>query len=107
MFIKYDEYELLELFLSEPKSLTGNIEDGEISYSKKGENDFKLSIHIYTYRLECSVFLQYNESDVFSASLENVTDIKRKDNLLEIYSGDSLILSIIFRKDFLIILNEK
>lgn len=32
MFIEYSEYELLELFQSEPISITGNPDDGELMY---------------------------------------------------------------------------
>ncbi len=32
MFIEYSEYELLELFQSEPISITGNLDDGELMY---------------------------------------------------------------------------
>ncbi|BAK15746.1 hypothetical protein SSIL_1323 [Solibacillus silvestris StLB046] len=42
MFIKYDEYDLLELFQSEPVSISGNIDDGELIYTYKDDQNFKV-----------------------------------------------------------------
>lgn len=88
MFTKYDEYDLLELFLSEPKSLTGSEEDGEVLYSIENDNGFKLSLFIYTYRLQCDVFLNYKDETILDTSLNNVTEIKRSDNELILYVGE-------------------
>lgn len=43
MFIKYENYQLLELFLSEATSLTDNVGDGEVSYSKTNRHGLKLT----------------------------------------------------------------
>ncbi len=42
MKIKYDEYDLLELFQSEPVSTTGNIDDGKLIYTFKDDQNFKV-----------------------------------------------------------------
>ncbi|EIM1776829.1 hypothetical protein LMS66_002862, partial [Listeria monocytogenes] len=51
--MKYDELDLMELFLSEGESLTDNIGDGNIMYNIiKG--DFSLKIFIRTYEQQIS-----------------------------------------------------
>lgn len=55
MFIKYDKHDLLELFLSEPISLTKNLGDGGVSYVKSGENEFQLAINTYAYQMKCTI----------------------------------------------------
>lgn len=46
--MKYDELDLMELFLSESESFTDNIGDGNITY-KISKDDFTLKIFIRTY----------------------------------------------------------
>ena len=100
MFIKYDELELLELFGCEPSSLTGNIDDGQISYSSTGINGFEITIFIYTYELKCCVFLGYQGKDIFNTSLLNVSKISRKGHLLQFDSKDKKLAEIFFSDDF-------
>ncbi|MGX1081372.1 hypothetical protein RKD51_002509 [Bacillus sp. SLBN-57] len=42
MFIKYNEYDLLELFESEPVSIADDPEAGELIYTFKDNQNFKL-----------------------------------------------------------------
>src|SRR5690625_1829121 len=102
MFIKYDEYDLLELFLSEPISLTDNLGDGEVRYVKSGENEFQLAINIYAYQLKCTISLLYQKKDIFFSSFENVTSLIKKGNTLEVLSGKGKLLAIEFTEDFII-----
>lgn len=98
MFIKYDEFELLELFLNEPESLTGDMEDGEVSYTAKVQSGFELTVFIHTYRLKCGIYLSYKDEEIFSTVLQNVSKIIKKDSIMcfesdlkeiaEIYFGD-------------------
>lgn len=101
MFIKYNDYDLLELFLSEPKSLTGDIDDGEVFYSIE-YNEFKLSLFIYTYRLQCDIFLSFKDESIFDTSLNNVTEIKRSNNELTFFVENKEKISISFKTPFYI-----
>lgn len=100
MYTNYDEYELLELFLSEPISLTDNVGDGEIRYIKKGINEFELAVNMYIYELKCTVSLLYKEKDVFYARLDNVTELVKKNNDLLFCSGDKVMLKVHFTESF-------
>ena len=55
MFIKYDEYELLELFLSKPVSIADDLAAGELIYSYKDNKIFKLVLTMDVYRQTCSL----------------------------------------------------
>lgn len=105
MYIEYDESELLELFLCEPDSLTGDMDDGEISYTKKSRNGFELTVFIHTYELECGIYLTYNEKDVFSVVLKDISKIIKKDNLMCVESETEEIATIFFGEDFNIRIN--
>ena len=101
MYIEYDEFELLELFESEPDSLSGNMEDGEISYTSKKDSGFELTIFIYTYQQECGIYLSHNEREIFSASLKEISKIIQKDNALYFESQEKKqLISIYFGDNF-------
>ncbi|MBD1381545.1 hypothetical protein [Metabacillus arenae] len=102
MFTKYDEFDLLELFLSEPKSLTDNLDDGEVLYSIENDNGFKLSLYLYTYRLQCDIFLNYNDETIFNTSLNNVTEIKKYNNELKFFIDNQEKILIQFKSPFYI-----
>lgn len=96
MFIKYDEFELLELFLNEPESLTGDMEDGEVSYTAKVQSGFELTVFIHTYQLECEIYLSYKDKDIFSAVFQNVSKIIKKDSIMSFESDAKEIAEIYF-----------
>lgn len=96
MYIEYDEFELLELFLNEPDSLTGDMEDGEVSYTAKIQSGFELTVFIHTYQLECGIYLSYNDKDVFSTVLKKVLKIVKKDNIMSFESDSKEIAEIYF-----------
>ncbi|UTR15706.1 hypothetical protein MM221_03720 [Salipaludibacillus sp. LMS25] len=77
MFIKYDEYDLLELFQSEPVSITGNIDDGELIYTHKDEENFKVILTLDVYRQTISLSITFNDSIVFKGHFNNVTSVKK------------------------------
>src|SRR5699024_3289252 len=88
MYIKYNEYDLLELFESKPISITGSIEDGQLIYSYEDNQNFKVNLKLELYKKISSVVVTYNDSVVFSGDGEfnNVTSIKK--------SGEALIINV-------------
>src|SRR5699024_6136283 len=86
MFIKYDEYDLLELFESEPVSITGNMEDGQLIYSYKDNQNFKVILTLDVYKQTSKVGISYKDSVVFSDDFNNVTSIKK--------SGKTIIINV-------------
>lgn len=96
MFIKYENYELLKLFLSEATSLTDNVGDGELSYSKTNRNGLKLTIFIHTYELRCGVYLSLNDESIFDTELKNITELHKEDNVLVFKSESKEVARIIF-----------
>ncbi|MBF8808743.1 MAG: hypothetical protein IC227_11495 [Enterococcus lacertideformus] len=93
--MKYDELDLMELFLSESESLTDNVGDGNIKY-KINKDDFTLKIFIRTYENQISVFLTYKEKDIFYGDFDNVTELKKEDMYLRILRENSTIISLCF-----------
>jgi len=98
MFIKYDEYDLLELFQSEPVSISGNIDDGELIYIYKDEQNFKLILTLDVYRQTISLSITFNDYVVFTGDLNNVTSIKKDDKLMIICVEEEEKLKIKFYK---------
>ncbi|WP_206854553.1 hypothetical protein [Candidatus Enterococcus mangumiae] len=93
--MKYDELELMELFLSEAGSITDNIGDGNIMY-KISKDDFKLKIFIRTYDSQVSVFLTYKETDVFYGDFYNITELKKEDMYLKIFKENQEVVELCF-----------
>lgn len=61
MKIKYDEYHLLELFQSEPVSITGNIDDGELIYTYKDDQNFKVILTLDVYKQTSILSITFND----------------------------------------------
>ena len=82
MFIKYDEYDLLELFLKEPVSITDDLDAGELIYTYKDSQSFKVILAMDVYRKICSLSVTYNDSIVFTGEFNNVTSINKIDDFM-------------------------
>jgi len=87
MYIKYDEYELLELFNSEPISI-GSIEEGELIYSNKDNQGFSITLFINVYAQLSELTLSYKENTVFNCKLKKVVSINKSDKDMIINSED-------------------
>src|SRR5699024_4914877 len=86
MYIKYNEYDLLELFESKPISITGSIEDGQLIYSYENNQNFKVILTLDLYKQTSAIVVTYNDSVVLSGVFNNVTTIKK--------SGEALIIDV-------------
>lgn len=98
MFIKYDEYDLLELFQSEPVSISGNIYDGELIYTYKDDQNFKVILTLDVYQQTSSLTITFNDSIVFSGDLNNVSSIKKDGKVMVINVGGDEKLKVKFDK---------
>lgn len=98
MFIKYDEYDLLELFQSEPVSITGNIDDGELIYTYKDDQNFKVILTLDVYKQTSSLSITFNDSIVFTGDFNNVTSIKKDDKAMVMNVGEEEKLKVKFYK---------
>lgn len=98
MFIKYDEYDLLELFQNEPVSITGNIDDGELIYSYQDSQNFKVILTLDVYKQTCSLSITYNDSIVFTGDFFNVTSIKKRDSDMVIHVDEEDRVKVKFSK---------
>ena len=98
MSIKYDEYDLLELFQSEPVSISGNIVDGELIYTYKDDQNFKVILNLDVYQQTSSLSITFNDSIVFTGDLNNVTSIKKDDKVMVIHVGEEEKLKVKFYK---------
>ncbi|MDG5471438.1 hypothetical protein P6709_06740 [Jeotgalibacillus sp. ET6] len=98
MFIKYDEYDLIELFQSEPVSITGNLDDGVLIYTYKDDYNFKVILTLDVYEQTSSLSITFKDSIVFSANFSNVTSIKKVDETMVMVVGAEERIKVKFYK---------
>lgn len=87
MYIKYDEYEMLEVFNSEPISV-GSVEEGELIYSYKDNQSFSVTLFINVYAQLAELTISYKENIVFNSNIKAVRAIEKVDGALIIDSSD-------------------
>lgn len=87
MYIKYDKYEMLELFNSEPISI-GSVEEGELIYSYRDNQDFSVTLFMNVYAQLAELTLSYKENIVFNSNIKDVRAIEKVDGALIIDSSD-------------------
>ncbi|ADF38672.1 hypothetical protein [Priestia megaterium] len=87
--MKYDEYELLELFEDEPLVMVDE-QTGMFMYSKDDDHGFHLLLVMSVHKNQCSVSLGYNHFKglIFDFELEDISEIKGKNNRLTILGND-------------------
>ncbi|WP_240422292.1 hypothetical protein [Listeria costaricensis] len=105
MFIRYDELELMELFLTEEKSITGNPEDGNLLYKRELAN-FSLALYIYTYEQQIDIFLKYKNKEICCMDLSNITTLKKEGSYLKIYQNEKELAKIHFGSIFTVYVKE-
>ncbi len=96
MYIQYDECELIELFMSQPISLSDDFDAGDLMYIHQDESGFKLIMTISTYRQTCGLDFTYNDSLIFTGSFENVKSIQKYDATLVIHIDEEEKVNITF-----------
>lgn len=102
MFIKFDEFELLELFEKEP-IVIGDEAAGMFIYSKKDDQGFKLVLTLSIYEMQCGISLNYKNmgSSIFDFELKDVGTIIGEDQKLKILSRDNeKIIEVLFKPHF-------
>lgn len=96
MFIEYSEYELLELFQSEPISITGNLDDGELMYMYEDDRKFKLIFILDVHKQTVSLSITFKDLLVFKGEFSNVTSMKKDDGILRVYTAGKENFKVIF-----------
>ncbi len=102
MFIKYDEYELLELFTSEP-AVINEKEAGVFLYTQEDTHGFKLSMYMSIYEYVCSISLNHKDlsKPIFDIGLNEVKCIKaKKDRLIIQQNGKEQDVIIYFKPNY-------
>lgn len=97
--IKYDEYELLELFENNPVMLYEE-DVGIYEYAKNDINEFTLKMYINIYERVCIFTLLYKnlKYPLYDIDLRNVETIKCKDDKLIIQQTNNKKNVIIYFK---------
>ncbi|MCY7801532.1 hypothetical protein MOB49_02835 [Bacillus haynesii] len=98
MFIKYNEYDLLELFESEPVSIADDPEAGELVYTFKDNQNFKLILTLDVYQLTCSLDITYKDFSVFTGVFHNVTSIKKIEDFMVVSIEEEERIKVKFTK---------
>ncbi|QAA34157.1 hypothetical protein [Clostridium manihotivorum] len=97
MDIKYDEYELLELFCNEPISIAEK-EAGEFIYSFEDGKGFKLVMLMDVYRNECNLTLTFKELIGFTCKINEVESINKINDDMVIKDKSKNILKVKFKE---------
>ncbi|WP_226701552.1 hypothetical protein [Priestia aryabhattai] len=87
--MKYNEYEMLELFEDEP-SVMIDYQTGMFMYSKDDDHGFHLLLIMSVHESKCSVSLSYKHFKglIFNFDLENISQIKGENDRLKILGND-------------------
>ncbi|MBU3133911.1 hypothetical protein KPL40_15890 [Clostridium gasigenes] len=97
MYIKYDEYELLELFCNEPIIITEE-EAGEFIYLFEDSKGFKLVMLMDVYSNECNLTLTFKESIVFVCKINEIESINKINDDMVIKDKNKSILKVKFKE---------
>ena len=99
MFIKYDEYELLELFESEPTVIS----EGMFIYTKRNSKGLKVVLSLSVYENECDISLCLDDDVIFESSLKDVEYLYSESNSLRLHqTGKDKDYIIHFKDSFLV-----
>jgi len=101
LFIEFDEYELMELFCSEPISVHEK-DAGIFIYQKQDKFGFDLVMNISVYERTCGISLNYVKysAPIFDYTLKNVTSIKCYSQKMAIIYGNNETLNVYFEPNF-------
>ena len=79
MYIKYDQYEMMELFNSEPIKI-GDDESGELIYTYKDDTNFSVILFMSIYEKTGELTLTYQDKVVFNSEIKGINYIKKIEN---------------------------
>jgi len=102
MFIKFDEFELLELFEKEAIAI-GDEAAGMFIYSKKDDLGFNLVLTFSIYEMQCGLRLKYQNVDpsILDIDLTDVGTIIGENQKLKILRRDGKkIIEVLFKPHF-------
>jgi len=97
MYIKHDEYELLEFFGSEPTYIPCQ-DSGVSMYVTEDSNGIKIVMVLSFYECKCTIDLVIHEKRIFTTSLDNVEYLRAESGGLKIHQKDATRDYIIFFK---------
>jgi hypothetical protein len=106
MFIKHDEYELLEFFESEPIFI-GDKDAGDLIYSIQNSDDIKLILNICTYEAKSKIAMTYKDNLIFSIELDNVISITKSLEGLKLVSLNRPDIIMVAQPDILVKIPER
>ena len=92
--INYDEYELFELFESEP--IISTVEEGFFVYRKNFNSGIKILLSLWSYEKKCEIFISINENILFETTLRNVEYMRSDGKCLRIHQKDADIDYLIY-----------
>ncbi|MUK87331.1 hypothetical protein GMD78_02810 [Ornithinibacillus sp. L9] len=102
MYINFNEYEMLELFESDPVVI-GQYEAGNFIYSKTDEFGFKLVFTISIYENECIVSLSHQsyKTPIVDYRFKDVVAlVKNEDCLILKRNNNEELIKVFFKPNF-------
>lgn len=101
MYINYDEYELLELFCSDPNVIDKDA--GIFLYDTKDKFGFKFTLYFSIYDRQVAIRLSHNDliNPIFDIALTDVEKIEADSEKLSIYrKSHNLKVVVYFKPNF-------
>ena len=106
MSISFDDFDIFELFLSEPEHIS--CEDGKSGVVfKKSNGEEKLELTIFSDYNVIYVRIFWHESKIIDVSLTDISKIEKRERYLIIYKGKDIIASILLSDRMNIAINNK
>ncbi|AZK45039.1 hypothetical protein [Paenibacillus lentus] len=102
MFIQFSEYDLLELFESEPISIS-DTEAGMFIYSKTDIQGLKLVLTVSIYEQECLLSLNHESYSIpiINLTLKDVTQISKNNDKLNFqFENGEKNIDVLFKPNF-------
>lgn len=97
MFIKFNDFDMLDFFDNEPICVG---EEGEaiFIYSINGNNQFSMTLTVDTYAKQVGISISYIDNIIFDGEFNNVRKIKKESNIMIVCmdSGERVII----KKDY-------
>lgn len=101
MCIKYDEYDLLWLFESEPRVFDDHGYDGNV-HCCRSLNDFKIIFNFDKYEHSGWVILNYLNNCIFAADFKKITSLQKYEESLIISVKEEPVLKLNFKNQLAI-----
>ena len=81
MFIKFDDFDMLDFFEIDPLVI-GEKEESKFIYSIKDSRQFSMTLVVDTYAKMIDISVRYSDNTIFAGEFDNVLEIRKSEDVL-------------------------